>query len=122
MSNAAVAFRQRGLAATGAQPQTLVVEPATPIIGAELSGVDRRRPLDPRTLEAVEAAQVRFPWRPNSLVVWDNAAVSRARPIDYAPFSLGRTVRRSTVAGDLPQGPDGFRSQPLEGQRFDVLG
>jgi alpha-ketoglutarate-dependent sulfate ester dioxygenase len=66
--------------------------------------------------------QTRFRWRPNSLVVWDNAAVTHAGPIDYAQFSLGRTVRRITVAGDLPEGPDGFRSQALEGELFNVLG
>ncbi|MGA0601005.1 TauD/TfdA dioxygenase family protein [Caulobacter sp. KR2-114] len=66
--------------------------------------------------------QARFRWRPNSLVVWDNAAVSHAGPIDYAHFDLPRVVRRITVAGDLPQGVDGFRSQPLEGELFNVLG
>jgi alpha-ketoglutarate-dependent taurine dioxygenase len=66
--------------------------------------------------------QVRFRWQPKSLVVWDNQAVSHAGPIDYAQFSLGRTVRRITVAGDLPEGPTGFRSQPLEGELFNVLG
>jgi taurine dioxygenase len=66
--------------------------------------------------------QVRFRWRPNSLVVWDNSAVSHAGPIDYAHFDLPRVVRRITVAGDLPTGPDGFRSQPLEGELFNVIG
>jgi alpha-ketoglutarate-dependent sulfate ester dioxygenase len=66
--------------------------------------------------------QVRFRWRPKSLVVWDNQAVSHAGPIDYQHFSLGRTVRRITVAGELPEGPDGFRSRPLEGELFNVLG
>jgi taurine dioxygenase len=66
--------------------------------------------------------QVRFRWRPNSLVVWDNSAVSHAGPIDYAHFDLPRVVRRITVAGDLPAGPDGFRSQALEGELFNVLG
>jgi taurine dioxygenase len=66
--------------------------------------------------------QVRFRWQPKSLVLWDNAAVSHAGPIDYAQFSLGRTVRRITVAGDLPEGVDGFRSRPLEGELFNVLG
>ena len=66
--------------------------------------------------------QVRFRWQPKSLVVWDNAAVSHAGPIDYAQFSLGRTVRRITVAGELPEGVNGFRSQPLEGELFNVLG
>jgi taurine dioxygenase len=66
--------------------------------------------------------QVRFRWQPKSLVVWDNQAVSHAGPIDYAQFSLGRTVRRITVAGELPEGPDGFRSRPLEGELFNVIG
>ena len=66
--------------------------------------------------------QVRFRWQPKSLVVWDNQAVTHAGPIDYAQFGLGRTVRRITVAGDLPEGPDGFRSRPLEGELFNVLG
>ncbi|MDB5712945.1 MAG: taurine dioxygenase [Sphingomonadales bacterium] len=66
--------------------------------------------------------QVRFHWRPKSLVVWDNQAVAHAGPIDYAHFDLPRAVRRITVAGGLPRGPDGFVSQPLEGELFDVIG
>ena len=64
----------------------------------------------------------RFRWRPGSLVVWDNQAVAHAGPIDYAQFDAPRVVRRITVAGDLPTGPDGFRSRPLEGELFDVIG
>jgi alpha-ketoglutarate-dependent taurine dioxygenase len=66
--------------------------------------------------------QVRFHWSPHSLVLWDNQAVAHAGPIDYAHFDLPRVVRRITVAGELPQGPDGFRSQPLEGELFNVIG
>lgn len=66
--------------------------------------------------------QVRFHWSPHALVLWDNQAVAHAGPIDYAHFDLPRVVRRITVAGELPQGPDGFRSQPLEGELFNVLG
>ena len=66
--------------------------------------------------------QVRFHWRPGSLVVWDNQAVAHAGPIDYAHFDLPRAVRRVTVAGGLPKGPDGFISRPLEGELFNVLG
>jgi alpha-ketoglutarate-dependent taurine dioxygenase len=65
---------------------------------------------------------VRFRWAPKSLVVWDNQAVAHAGPIDYAHFDLPRVVRRITVAGDLPTGADGFRSQALEGELFNVLG
>src|SRR5262249_46402084 len=65
---------------------------------------------------------VRFRWAPKSLGVGDNQAVAQAGPIDYAQLDLPRVVRRITVAGDLPQGPDGFRSRPLEGELFDVIG
>jgi taurine dioxygenase len=65
---------------------------------------------------------VRFRWTPKSLVVWDNAAVAHAGPIDYAHFDLPRVVRRITVAGELPEGPDGFRSRALEGELFNTLG
>jgi alpha-ketoglutarate-dependent taurine dioxygenase len=65
---------------------------------------------------------VRFRWAPKSLVVWDNQAVAHAGPIDYAHFELPRIVRRITVAGELPKGPDGFVSQPLEGELFNALG
>ena len=64
----------------------------------------------------------RFRWAPKSLVVWDNQAVAHAGPIDYAHFELPRVVRRITVAGELPKGPDGFVSRPLEGELFNVLG
>ena len=66
--------------------------------------------------------QVRFHWRPKSLVIWDNQAVAHAGPIDYAHFDLPRTVRRITVAGDAPVGADGFVARPLEGELFNVLG
>jgi taurine dioxygenase len=66
--------------------------------------------------------QVRFHWRPKSLVVWDNQAVAHAGPIDYAQFDLPRAVRRITVAGALTEGPDGFTSRQLEGELFNVLG
>jgi alpha-ketoglutarate-dependent taurine dioxygenase len=65
---------------------------------------------------------VRFRWTPNALVLWDNAAVAHAGPIDYAHFDLPRVVRRITVAGELPEGPNGFRSQALEGELFNTLG
>lgn len=65
---------------------------------------------------------VRFRWAPKSLVIWDNEAVAHAGPIDYGQFDLPRVVRRITVAGDLPVGPDGFQSRSLEGELFSVIG
>jgi taurine dioxygenase len=66
--------------------------------------------------------QVRLHWRPGTLVVWDNQAVAHAGPIDYSLFTGARTVRRITVAGELPKGPDGFTSRPLDGDLFGILG
>lgn len=66
--------------------------------------------------------QVRLHWRPGTLVIWDNQAVAHAGPIDYSLFDLPRAVRRVTVAGEFPKGPDGFTSQQLEGEPFNVLG
>ncbi len=66
--------------------------------------------------------QVRFRWSPHALVIWDNQATAHAGPIDYAHFRAPRVVRRITVAGGLPQGPDGFTSRPLEGELFGVIG
>jgi alpha-ketoglutarate-dependent taurine dioxygenase len=65
---------------------------------------------------------VRFRWTPHAIAMWDNQATAHAGPIDYAHFNLPRVVRRITVAGDLPVGPDGFRSQPLEGDLFHAIG
>ena len=65
---------------------------------------------------------VRFRWSPHALVIWDNQATAHAGPIDYAHFDLPRIVRRITVAGDLPVGPNGFRSQALEGALFETIG
>ena len=65
---------------------------------------------------------VRFHWSPDALVIWDNQATAHAGPIDYAHFDLPRVVRRITVAGDLAEGPDGFRSRQLEGELFGVIG
>ncbi len=66
--------------------------------------------------------QVRFHWSPNALVIWDNQATAHAGPIDYAHFDAPRIVRRITVAGDFPRGPDGFTSRALEGEPFEVIG
>ena len=64
----------------------------------------------------------RLRWAPGTIAVWDNQAVAHAGPIDYAHFDRPRVVRRITVAGDLTVGPGGFRSRPIEGELFNVLG
>lgn len=65
---------------------------------------------------------VRFRWEPGSIAFWDNRATAHVGPVDYAHFDFPRVVRRITLAGDLPEGPDGFCSQPLEGELFGTAG
>ncbi len=57
---------------------------------------------------------VRFRWERDSIAFWDNRATAHLAPIDV-PHGERRTMHRITIAGDLPVGPDGFRSHPLEG-------
>lgn len=62
--------------------------------------------------------QVRFHWEPHSVAFWDNRVTAHVGPVDYDFFDFPRTVNRVTLAGDLPVGPDGFTSYPLEGELF----
>ena len=60
---------------------------------------------------------VRFTWRPGSLAFWDNRATAHLAALDAIPGEP-RTLHRITVKGDVPVGPDGFRSEVLEGGAF----
>jgi taurine dioxygenase len=62
--------------------------------------------------------QVRFRWEPHSLAFWDNRATAHLGPLDLATADFDRRVERVTVVGDVPEGPDGFRSIPLAGELF----
>jgi len=61
---------------------------------------------------------VRFRWQPGSVAFWDNRATAHVGPVDLELAHLEREVRRVTIAGDVPVGPDGFTSTPLEGALF----
>ena len=61
---------------------------------------------------------VRFRWAPGSVAFWDNRATAHVGPVDVELASYEREVRRVTLAGDIPMGPDGFTSGPLEGRLF----
>jgi alpha-ketoglutarate-dependent sulfate ester dioxygenase len=61
---------------------------------------------------------VRFRWEPNSIAFWDNRATAHVGPVDLAYADFDRVVRRVTITGDLPVGPDGFQSRPIEGTLF----
>ena len=60
---------------------------------------------------------VRFHWAPGSIAFWDNRATAHLAAFDAVPGET-RTLHRITVRGDVPVGPDGFRSEVLEGGAF----
>ena len=60
---------------------------------------------------------VRFTWEPGSIAFWDNRATAHLAALD-ALADEPRTLHRITVRGDVPEGPDGFRSEVLEGGTF----
>ena len=55
---------------------------------------------------------LRHRWRSGDVVIWDNRATSHYAVDDYG--SSGRRVRRVTLAGELPVGPDGFVSHTTD--------
>jgi alpha-ketoglutarate-dependent sulfate ester dioxygenase len=61
---------------------------------------------------------VRFRWEPDSIAFWDNRATAHVGPLDLATQDFERTVQRVTIVGDVPVGPDGFRSRALTGDLF----
>jgi alpha-ketoglutarate-dependent taurine dioxygenase len=57
--------------------------------------------------------QVRWTWRRGDVAVWDNRATQHYAVNDYG--GADRQLRRVTVAGDVPVGPDGAPSRALVG-------
>ena len=62
--------------------------------------------------------QVRFKWAPGSVAFWDNRITAHVGPVDYTHLDSPRVIRRVSLAGDVPVGPDGFRSRLLYGRPF----
>jgi taurine dioxygenase len=56
---------------------------------------------------------VRWNWRDGDLAIWDNRATQHYAVSDYD--DLPRLMRRLTIAGDVPVGPDGRPSIPRKG-------
>jgi alpha-ketoglutarate-dependent sulfate ester dioxygenase len=56
---------------------------------------------------------VRWQWRVDDLVIWDNQATQHYAIFDYG--SAHRRGERVTVAGPVPVGVDGRPSVPLKG-------
>jgi taurine dioxygenase len=65
--------------------------------------------------------QLRHRWTQDSLVVWDNRAVTHAGPVDGPLIQGNRVVHRTTIGGELTRGPDGFVSRPLVGELFNTI-
>jgi alpha-ketoglutarate-dependent taurine dioxygenase len=61
---------------------------------------------------------VRFKWETDSVAFWDNRSTAHLGPVDLASTTADRRVERVTIAGDVPVGPDGFRSEQLRGELF----
>lgn len=63
---------------------------------------------------------VRFHWEPDSIAFWDNRSTAHLAAVDIAHVSANRHMERITITGDIPVGPDGFRSEPLVGDLFGL--
>lgn len=64
------------------------------------------------------AFAVRFRWSPGDVAFWDNRATAHLAPQDLVRFDGERTLYRTTLTGDVPVGPSGFRSEPVQGRPF----
>jgi taurine dioxygenase len=61
---------------------------------------------------------VRFKWERDSVAFWDNRSTAHLGPVDLASSDFDRCIERVTIAGEIPVGPDGFRSVQLSGETF----
>ncbi|MEH2161305.1 MAG: TauD/TfdA family dioxygenase [Nostoc sp.] len=67
---------------------------------------------------AKPAYTTRFRWNNGDIAFWDNRATSHLAPQDLDHLEVERVLYRTTITGDVPVGPDGFRSQVVEGEAF----
>ncbi|MBD2454048.1 TauD/TfdA family dioxygenase [Nostoc sp. FACHB-87] len=62
------------------------------------------------------AYTTRFRWNNGDIAFWDNRATSHLAPQDLDHVEVERVLYRTTITGDIPVGPDGFKSQIVEGE------
>ncbi len=62
------------------------------------------------------AYTTRFRWNNGDIAFWDNRATAHLGPQDLDRIEVERVLYRTTITGDIPVGPDGFRSQIVEGE------
>jgi len=65
------------------------------------------------------AYTVRFRWNNGDIAFWDNRATAHLAPQDLDHLDVERVLYRTTITGDIPVGPDGFRSEIVEGEIFN---
>jgi alpha-ketoglutarate-dependent sulfate ester dioxygenase len=61
---------------------------------------------------------VRFRWNQGDVVFIDNRSVAHRAPGDLRHLDFERVLHRVVLRGDIPTGPDGFRSQIVSGIPF----
>jgi alpha-ketoglutarate-dependent taurine dioxygenase len=61
---------------------------------------------------------VRYRWSQGDLVMFDNRAVAHRAPGDLRHLDFPRVLHRVVLRGDIPVGPDGFRSELIYGEPF----
>jgi alpha-ketoglutarate-dependent sulfate ester dioxygenase len=64
------------------------------------------------------AYTTRFRWNNGDIAFWDNRATAHLAPQDLDHLEVERILYRTTITGEVPVGPDGFRSQVVEGEVF----
>ncbi|WP_211167950.1 TauD/TfdA dioxygenase family protein [Pseudanabaena yagii] len=65
------------------------------------------------------AYTTRFRWNNGDIAFWDNRATAHLAPQDLDHLDVERVLYRTTITGDIPVGPDGFRSEIVEGEVFN---
>jgi taurine dioxygenase len=65
------------------------------------------------------AYTTRFRWNNGDIAFWDNRATAHLAPQDLDHLDVERVLYRTTITGDVPVGPDGFRSEIVEGEVFN---
>ncbi|MGI0492472.1 TauD/TfdA dioxygenase family protein [Alkalinema pantanalense CENA528] len=65
------------------------------------------------------AYTTRFRWNNGDIAFWDNRATAHLAPQDLDHIDVERVLYRTTITGDIPVGPNGFKSEVVEGSVFN---
>lgn len=64
---------------------------------------------------------VRLRWEPGTVAMWDNRSTAHLAPRDVYATDFDRQFWRVTLMGEIPVGPDGRPSTPIEGEPIVAL-